>query len=163
MLATGAAGPLAPSDLASFRCSEAEALVAAYVGRSWGLARNPKSKGILAGKPAYEAWEMFCSRVRAARTLAPSWPLWWLRLLEALRVKPEQVPQDYALTWESAHTTLPAWATLKNDQPYWNRVILGAGLMAREPGWRWQYLTLSREWRGEALPSYLAMENDDAE
>jgi len=155
MITTGISGPLSSPDLASFRCSGAESLVAAYIARAWGLARNPTQKGILAGKPAYEAWDMICGRVRSARSESPSWSRWWLRLLAALKVKPEQVPQEYAMVLPAAIPTLPPWPKSKGDLDFWNNVNTCASLIAREPGWRWQYLALVAESKKDSTPSYL--------
>ena len=163
MLASGEAGPLSESSLDSFRCSVDKALLAAFVGRAWGLARNPTQKGILAGKPGYEAWTMLCGRVRAARTNSPNWSGWWLTLLEGLKVKPEQVPQEYALIWSSIVPTLSPWNKCKGDEAFWSDVQNFAGLMAREPSWRWQYLELIATHRKDCVPSYLNLETTDGE
>ena len=159
MLATGATGPLESADLVSFRYSEAEALIAVYVARAWGLARNPTSKGMLAGKPAFEAWDMLCARVRSARATSGNWAGWWPGLLKRLGLKAEQVPQEYALCWEAIKPTLPHLRAL--DDAAWARVVSAAGLVAREPGWRWQYLTLIREVKGDSVPSYLETPTDE--
>lgn len=141
LLLTGQTGPLNGVDLSSLAYSAQEALVSVYLARAWGLARNPTQKGILAGKPAYEAWEMLCARSRAARSESASWPGWWLRLLTILRVKAESVPQVYAQIWEASYPALRRFPAAKNDPAFWNRIVTAAGIVAREPGWRWQYLS----------------------
>ncbi len=153
MLLTGASGPLTPPELASFRYLEAEALIAIYIARAWSLARNPTTKGMLAGKPAYEAWDMLCARVRSSVSSTDGWSGWWPGLRKRLGIKAEQVPQEYALCWESILPTLPPMRKLRD--PDWSRVYAAAAMVAREPGWHWQYLTLVLATKGDAVPSYL--------
>lgn len=107
---------------------------------------------------------MLCARVRAARTNSPDWAGWWLTLLEGLKVKPEQVPQEYAMIWTSiVRTALASWNKCKGDDNFWSEVQNFAGLMAREPSWRWQYLELVTVHRKDSIPSYLTLETTDGE
>jgi len=159
MLATGLVGPLSPPNLASCRFSADEALVAIYVARAWGLARNPKSKAFLSGKPAFEAWDMLCSRVRGVTTSSASWDHWWLKLLSALKLRPEGVPEEYAMVWRSAISSLPKWEKTKRNQTFWNSVNQCASLIAREPAWRWQLIALIQKTRAGSIPSYLSTDD----
>jgi hypothetical protein len=139
LLLTAQEGPLRNGGSLVF--SDSEALLAAMVARAWGLARNPKGKGFLVGKPAYEAWDMLCARLRAATAESPGWGAWWLRVVEALRLQAETVPPMYAQVWEASHKALPRFQVAKYDKQLWNRIIMAAGLIAREPGWRFQWFT----------------------
>lgn len=139
LLLTGQVGPFAMVDYQALKYTEEEALVAVFLARVYSMARNPNHKGILASKPYDESWNMLCARVRAAKAESADWAAWWLRMLKALRLDPEQVPQEYALVWEASYPALKKLSVLRHQPSFWNRVQMAADLVAREPGWRRQY------------------------
>ena len=101
---------------------------------------------------------MLCARVRSTTKTSGEWSRWLPGLGRRLNIKPEQIPQEYALCWEAARLILPPLRRL--SEPDWSRILSAATLMAREPAWRWQYLDLVRTVRGDALPSYLETPTD---
>ncbi len=128
-LLTGARGPIGA---AGFDATVADAAYFAFV--AYGFAR----RGMLAGRPGYEATATLGSRIRTAGTRARSLESWGHELLRGLHLRANQLRADDLLWWRGT-CALDAegalWQRIR-DRDHIQDVVSAAGILVSD-GWLW--------------------------
>lgn len=97
----------------------------------WRLFHIARAAGILAGKPAFEAREMFAHRVRSAVQTSSSFPAWALGLAQRVGLSWDKVPTYDAVVWrEFCDGLTPSdWRHFARHPTCIEDVIMGAAVL----------------------------------